>query len=182
MKLNLDLIKKINPNSLCKFFRLKKLNNNLYTFTNLSEVYSKMNTYVDLKFDDFYEKEKYFNRIKIDDTYTNINNEKIIFKIDANNKDSIFEQKFIYEKYNQNKNNLTNFSLESTYEFCLVINKGRKNNFSSFLPKKGGYTYQIYIQSKDKINMPTDIKIKKDEKDFITLSNFENFNNSLKKE
>ena len=179
MKLNLDLIKKINPNSLCEFFRLKKLNNNLYTFTNLSEVYSKMNTYVDLKFDEFYEKEKYFNRIKIDDTYININNEKIIFKIDANNKDSIFEQKFIYEKYNQNKNNLTNFSIESTYEFCLEINKGRKNNFSSFLPKKRGYTYQIYFQSKDENNMPTDIKIKKDEKDFITLSNFENFNNSL---
>ena len=181
LKLNLDLIKKINPNSLCEFIRLKKLNNNLYTFTNLSEVYSNSDTYVELKFNDFYEKEKYYNRIKINDTYINIDNETIIFKIDANNKDSIFEQKFIYEKYNDNKDNPINFSIESTYEFYLEINKGRKNSFSSFLNKKGGYTYQIYFQSKDENNLPTDIKIKKNEKDFITLSNFENFNNSLKK-
>ena len=178
LKLNLDLIKKINPNSLCEFIRLKKLNNNLYTFTNLSEVYSNSDTYVELKFDDFFEKEKYYNRIKIDDTYININHEIITFKIDANNKDYIFEQKFVYEKYNVNKNNHT---IESTYEFCLEINKGRKNSFSSFLKKKGGYTYQIYFHSKDENNLPTEIKIKKNEKDFITLSNFENFNNSLKK-
>lgn len=181
LKLNLELIKKINPNSLCEFIRVKKINNNLYKFTNLTEVYSNSDTYIELTFDDFLEKEKYYNRIKIDNTYINIDKEKLIFKIDTKNKDSIFEQNFVYEKINDNKNNQINVSIESTYEFSLEVNKGRKNCFSSFLKKNGGHTYQIYFQSKDENNLPKEIKIKKNEKDFITLSNFENFNNSLKK-
>ena len=145
IKLNYYLIKKINPNGLCSFISFKKINNNFYEFTELSNIYPDNNTYIELKFLDI--NDIYYNRIKVNDKYyidikKNINNDTLKFKLDSNENNMIFLQKLVYEKVNENN------IIESFYEFILEVKKGCTNNFSSYLKKNGGYTYQLYFQSK----------------------------------
>ena len=171
VRLNLYLIQKINPNNICDFIYFKKINDNSFEFTELSDIISNNNTYIELTFLEF--SDKYYDKIKLNDNYINIDDEKITFKLDSNDKDDIFEQKFIYIKGSEN-------NIEASYEFNLEINKGRTNNFLSYLKKNGGYTFQIYFQSKEENKLPNKVKIKTDENKYIYLDKFEKFDNTLK--
>lgn len=172
VKLNLDLIQKINQNSLCEFICFKKRNDNSFEFTELSDVISDQNTYVELIFLEF--SEKYYDMIRINDNYYNIDKEKMTFKLESNDKENIFEQKFIYIKGNENL-------IEASYEFYLEINKGRTNCFESYLRKEGGFTFQMYFQSNEENKLPGKIKIKTGTDNYIYLDHFENFDNNLKR-
>lgn len=171
VKLNLDLIQKINPNSLCEFICFKKVNDNSFEYTELSDIISNKNTYIELTFLEF--SNKYYDKININDRYFNIDEEKMTFKLDCNDRENVFEQKFTYIKGNEN-------NIEASYEFYLEINKGRTNQFWSYLKKKGGYTFQLHFQSKEENELPSKIKIKTDTDKYIYLDNFEKFDNTLK--
>ena len=172
VNLNLYLIKKINQSYECQFINFKKENNNIFTITQFSDIFSNNDTYVELTFLDY--SSKYYNRIRVDNFYVDIDKEKIKFKLEGNDKPSIFEQKFIYEL-------IINDKIESSYEFILEIYKNKINYFSSFLKRKGGYTYQLYFQSKKKEYLPTSIKLRTDIENFIYFNHFENSDNSLNK-
>ena len=173
IKLNINLFKKINQNNICTFLNFQK-SNNKYIYTNLSDIYSNEKTIVNLYFKDL--NELYYNKIKVNNKsyslVTKKNNVEIV--IDSADKEEIFEQKFIYEKV---KGNL----IESNYEFILEINKNKINNFCSFLKKNGGYTYQLYFQSKNPENLPKDINIKINEETSIKMNIFDNYENNLRK-
>ena len=72
MKLNYDLIRKINPGGLCEFISFKKISNKIYHYTGLSDIYSENNTYIDLKI--LIPNDQFYNRIKINNDYFDINN------------------------------------------------------------------------------------------------------------
>jgi len=95
VNLNLCLIKKINPSYECQFINFKTINKNSYTLTYFSDIYSKDDTFIELTFLDY--PNKFYNRIKIGNSYINIDKEKIRFKIEGKDKDNIFEQKFANE-------------------------------------------------------------------------------------
>ena len=172
VKLNINLIKKINLDSICTFINFKK-KYNIFEYTNLSDIYSLEETFVEIYFYDL--GEKYYNRININnDNYINIDKNIIKFKIDSTDKEQIFEQKFIYEKIIENKK-------RDSYEFYLEINKGKTNGFSSFSKKNGGFTYQIHYQSKEKNILPKNIKVKLNEKENIFMDKFDNYENNLRR-
>ena len=100
INLNYELIRKINPGGLCEFISFKKINNRNYLCTRLSDIYSENNTYINLKI--LNPTEQFYNRIKINNDYFDINDDiidnNILLKIDSKNKDLLFDQQFIYEK------------------------------------------------------------------------------------
>ena len=104
--LNRNLFKKINQNNICTFINFKNENGILY-YTNLSDIYSIEETFVEIYFFDSYQ--RYYNRIKVNNDYIDIaqNSNKIKFKIDTTDKNEIFEQKFIYKKLVEKKLNKT---------------------------------------------------------------------------
>ena len=171
IKLNINLIKKINPNSICTFINFKKRNNMLIP-TIFSDIYSEEETFIEIYFYDL--EEQYYNTIRINNKCFDINKEKIKFKIDSIDKDEIFEQKFIYEK-KKGKN------IEHIYEFFLEINKGKTNCFGSFLKKTGSHTYQLYFQSKKEEFLPKSLDVKINENEKIKLNIFDNYENKLLK-
>ena len=172
IQLNINLIKKISSNNLCIFFNFRKRNDK-FIYTNLSDIYSKENTYVEIYFHDILD--QYYNIIKINDNYSKkILQNKIKFELDSSNKDYIFEQKFILQR-------IINQKVESFYEFFLEINKGQINCFSGFLKKNGKHTYQIYFQSKDKNLLPKNINIKVNDKESIKVDIFDSYDNNLRK-
>ena len=162
IKLNYDLIRKINPGGLCEFISFKKISNKTYHYTGLSDIYSENNTYIDLKI--LNPNDQFYNRIKINNDYFDINNNiinnNILLELNSKDKDLLFEQQFIYEKNINNK-------VVSSYKFTLEINKGRKNKFCTYLSKNGGYTYQLIFQSKNINSLPEQIKIKTEKNEFI---------------
>ena len=85
IKLNYDLIRKINPGSLCEFVYFKKINNKIYHYTGLSDIYSDNKTYINLTI--LNPKEKFYNRIKFNNDYCDINdniiNNNILLKLDS---------------------------------------------------------------------------------------------------
>jgi len=171
--LNRNLFKKINQNNICTFINFKKENGILH-YTNLSDIYSIEETFVEIYIFDFYQ--RYYNRIKVNYDYIDIaqNSNKIKFKLDTTDKNEIFEQKFIYEKISGEK-------IEQSYEFYLEINKGKINSFATFLKKNGGKTFQLYFQTKNSELLPKDVNIKVNENDQIKIDIFDDFECSLRK-
>ena len=195
IKLNYDLVKKINPNRECKFINLKKVDYKIYEWTQLTDIFSSEETTIQLKIYDI--QDKYYNRININNSdYFDITDNKIkdnIFEFNINSKDKslLFEQKFIFEKTRKiennnnnnpkNENNINNIIVEDSYEFNLEVNKGRINKFPGFLKKKGGYTYQLHFQTKKDNLLPEKVKIKIANDNFMEIDDFESFDNKLKK-
>ena len=171
IKLSFILIKKIYQNSICTFINFKK-QSNIFIYTNLSDIYSREETIVEIYFFDF--EQQYYNKLKINNDSFYIAQKIMKFEIDSIDKDEIFEQKFIYERRDGEK-------VVNSYEFILEINKGRKNCFCSFLKEKGKHTYQLYFQSEDKIYLPKCLKVKINEKQTIQMDIFDSYDNNLKK-
>ena len=170
IKLNINLIKKIYQNSICTFINFKK--QSIFIYTNLSDIYTREETIVEIYFFDF--DQQYYNKLKINNDSFNITQKIMKFEIDSTNNDEIFEQKFIYQKIDGEK-------VVNSYEFVLEINKGKNNCFCSFLKENGKHTYQLYFQSKDKIYLPKTLKVKINEKDSIKMDIFDTYGNNLQK-
>ena len=176
INLNRNLFKKINQNDICTFINFKK-ENGIFHYTNLSDIYSIEETFVDFYI--FQSNQRYYNRIKVNNDSIDIpqNSNKIRVKIDATDKNNIFEQKFIYERISGEK-------IEQSYEFILEINKGKINNFPTFLKKNGGKTFQLYFQTKNPELLPKEVDIKVDENnpnDKIKIDIFDDFGCGLRK-
>lgn len=106
LKLNYELIKKINPNRKCQFISVKKIDDKIFELTQLTDIYANFDTTIGLKIYDIHD--KYYNRININNSYVdivdeNINENMLKFNIDAKDKSVLFEQKFIFEKGRKNK-------------------------------------------------------------------------------
>ena len=172
IQLNINLIKKINLNSECIFINFQKIEKK-FKYTILSDIYSAEETCVKIHFYDFFQ--KYYNRIKINnDNYIDINKNDIKFNIDSIDKNEIFEQKFIYEKK-------VGDEIEDSYEFFLEINKGKINNFNSFLKENGKHTFQLYYQTKNSEFLPKNVNIKVNKNEYISMDIFDNYENNLRK-
>ena len=138
LKLNYELIKKINPNRKCQFISVKKIDDKIFELTQLTDIYANFDTTIGLKIYDI--QDKYYNRININNSYVdivdeNINENMLKFNIDAKDKSVLFEQKFIFEKVrkiNDKKCDKDNFVIEDSYEFTLEVNNGRMNKFPCF--------------------------------------------------
>lgn len=187
LKLNYELIKKINPNRKCQFISVKKIDDKIFELTQLTDIYANFDTTIGLKIYDI--QDKYYNRININNSYIdivdeNINENMLKFNIDAKDKSVLFEQKFIFEKVrkiNDKKCDKDNFVIEDSYEFTLEVNNGRMNKYPCFLKKNGGFTYQLHFQTKESSLLPEKIKIKLGDNNFTEIDDFESFDNKLKK-
>ena len=67
-----------------------------FIYTNLSDIYTREETIVEIYFFDF--DQQYYNKLKINNDSFNITQKIMKFEIDSTNNDEIFEQKFIYQK------------------------------------------------------------------------------------
>ena len=149
---NYHLLKKISINCQCTFLNFLKINKNEYKFTYLSDIEFKEETFIEFNFINFNVNNNFYNRIKIDDNYNIIDKEQMKIKINDNNEKNIFIKEISYEKFNGQK-------VINTFNFSLEINKGKINTVNSLLLKKGGHSYQFYIQSFNKEDLPNEISI-----------------------
>ena len=168
---NYDLIKQISLNSECKFFNFIKKNNEEFIFSNLSFIEAKEETFIDFNFLFYGKENQYYNKIKINDKYYDINNENIKIKIEDRKKSNLFLQKVIYERVIEEK------SLDS-YEINLILNKGKIYHLISS-SEKGGFSYEFYIQAINEINLPKNLTINF-KKEKLVLSNPDKNGNKLK--
>lgn len=178
LKLNFNLLKKIKLNCVCEFYNFIKINKvDCYQFSYFSDI-KPIDEKIIIKFK-FLENEKnYYNRIKIDEKSVRIENEDdLIFEVKTNDKDkNILNKKIILEKYNNdNKKEI----IESSISYVLEINKGRTNNFNTYLGKNGEKSHQIYYQSINQELIPRDniLKINGHER---KIREFDDYENQLK--
>ena len=167
---NFDLTKKISINSTCKFYNFLKINNNEFKYTNFSEIESQDKTYIEFKFLNFNKNKNFFNKIIIDDKTNNIEQESFKIQINDNDKTNIFIQKICFQKVEVEQ-------IKESYEISLEVNKGKINYFYTGL-ENDKYSYQLYINSRKKEDLPHEITIKINNKDII-LKNSDKFGNEL---
>ena len=185
IKLNYELTKKINPNSECKFINIKKISDEVFGLTPLSDVYSNNETTIQLKVKDV--QDQYYDRINIGRDYVDIENnihgDMLKFNINSKDKNFLFEQKFTFEKTSKkiDKNNKEIIIVEDSYGFNLEVNKWKINSFSCFLKCQGGYTYQLNFQTKDQNFLPEIVKIKLPNNQNMEIDEYETFDNNLKR-
>ena len=153
------LIKQISLNTECKLYNFEKKNNNELMFTDYSFIEAEEETFIEFNFPLYDSEDKYYNKIKINDLYYDINNKKIKIKVDDKDKNNLFLQKIILERIEGEK------CLDS-YEFSLELNKGKIFSFSSST-EKGGFSYDFYIQSLNEAYLPKNLVVKSKGKDII---------------
>ena len=178
LKLNFNLMKKIKLNCVCEFYNFIKIDKvNCYDFSYFSDIKS-IDEKTIIKFKFIENENNYYNKIKIDEKSVRIEKEDdLIFEIKTNDKDkNILNKKIILEKYN-NDNKEEKF--ESSISYVLEVNKGRTNNFNTYLGKNGEKSHQIYYQSVNQNFIPRDyiLKINGKEK---KVKEFDDFGNKLK--
>ena len=173
VNVNFRLLKKISTNNECYFYNFFKINNDEFNFSNLSDIEAKEETFLEFNFIDYDKiKDKYYNNIKIDNNYYPINSNKIIIKLNNNNKKTIFLQEIFYVK-------LDNETIKDSFKFCVELNKGQILHINSLLGK-GGFCYQFYIQSYREEDLPNKIPISINNNEIIYLENPDKNNNKLK--
>ena len=143
------LIKQISLNTECTLYNFEKKNNNELFFTNYSFIEAEEETIIEFNFPLYDSEDKYYNKIKINNIYYDINNKNIKIKVDDKDKSDLFLQKIIYERIEKEK------SLDS-YEFSLELNKGKIYSFNSSM-EKGGFSYDFYIQSLNEAYLPKNL-------------------------
>ena len=155
------LIKQISLNTECTLYNFEKKNNNELFFTNYSFIEAEEETIIEFNFPLYDSENKYYNKIKINNIYYDINNKNIKIKVDDKDKSDLFLQKIIYERIEKEK------CLDS-YEFSLELNKGKIYSFNSSM-EKGGFSYDFYIQSLNEAYLPKNLVVQlKGEKLILT--------------
>ena len=155
------LIKQISLNTECTLYNFEKKNNNELFFTNYSFIEAEEETIIEFNFPLYDSEDKYYNKIKINNIYYDINNKNIKIKVDDKDKSDLFLQKIIYERIEKEK------CLDS-YEFSLELNKGKIYSFNSSM-EKGGFSYDFYIQSLNEAYLPKNLVVQlKGEKLILT--------------
>lgn len=158
LNVNYHLIKQICLNNECKFYNFFKLNNNEFNFSNLSIIEAKEYTYIDFNFPFFESEEKYYNKIKINDKYYDINKKSIRVPVDDKEKSNLFFQKVRYEKTFEEK-------ILDSYTFDLELDKGKIYSLITS-SEKGGFSYEFLIQSDEENNLPANLSFQFKNKTF----------------
>ena len=168
---NYHLIKQLSMNNECKFYYFYKKNNEEFIFSNLSFIEAKEETFIEFYFPYFDLENKYYNKIKINNKYYDINNQNIKINIEDKEKNNIFLQNITYERILEEK-------IDDSYEFDLELDRGKIYHLNSST-EKNGFSYEIYIQSIKEINLPKEITLEfKDKK--LVLDNPDKNGNKLK--
>ena len=159
INVNYHLMKQISLNNECSFFNFIKKSNKEFIFTNLSFIEAKDETFIDFNFP-FYDSEtKYYNKIKINGKYYDLNNKNIKINIEDKDKNNLFLQKVSYERI------IDEQTLDS-YEFDLELDKGKIYHLDSS-SEKNGFSYEIYIQSINENNLPNYLTVEFKHKKFV---------------
>lgn len=154
VKINYTLLKEISLNGICYFYYFLKENNNEFDATNFSDIKSKEETSIEFNFEDFGQKDNFYNRISINKKHYNIDQKTKDIKIKDKNKNNIFIQDIYYERIEKEREEPI-----CSFKFSLEIEKGKKNHFDSLLISNGSNSYQFYFQVKDKEDLPKSIII-----------------------
>ena len=173
VKINYTLLKEISLNGICYFYNFVKENDTEFQTTNFSQIISKEETSIEFNFEDFGQKDNFYNRISINQKYYNIDQKTIDIIIKDKNKKNIFIQDIYYERIeNETEEPICSF------KFSLEIEKGKKNHFDSLLISNGSNSYQFYFQVKDKEDLPKSILIYANGTTY-TFTNPDKFGNEL---
>ena len=171
LNVNYYLIRQISINTECKFYNFKKKNNEEFIFSNLSFIESKEETFIELDFPFYNSENHYYNKIRINDKYYDINNKIIKVKIEDKEKSNLFLQKVIFERILEEE-------YIDAYEFDLELEKGKKYHLKSSL-EKNGFSYEFYIQSINEDNLPANLTVQIKNNNLI-LDNPDKNGNKLK--
>ena len=156
---NYNLIKQLSLNVECMFYNFFKKNDKEFFPSNLSFIEAKEYTFINFNFP-FYDSEKnYYNKIRINDKYYDINNPNIKINIEDKEKNNIFLQKVSYERIIEEK-------MLDSYEFDLELNKGKIYNLVSSLGKNG-FSYEFFIQSIKETILPKILIVELNDKKLI---------------
>ena len=112
----------------------------------------KEETFINFIFPLYDSEEKYYNKIKINNKYYDINNKNIKIPIDDKDKSNLFSQKIFYEK-------IENEKVLDYYSFKLDVEKGKIYNLNTS-SEKYGFSYEIIINSINEDNLLKNIKVK----------------------
>ena len=148
---NYNLLKQLALNVECKFYNFIKHNNEEFISSNLSIIEANEETFIEFNFPFYDIEKKYYNKIKINNKYYDINDKTIKIRIEDEEKANLFLQEVSYEKVEKEQ------SLEC-YTFILELNKGKIYHLDSSL-EKNGFSYEFYIQSNNEINLPQVLKV-----------------------
>ena len=143
---NYDLIKQLSLNVDCIFYNFFKKNNKEFISSNLSFIEAKEETFINFNFPYYDSETHFYNKIKINDKYYDINISNIKINIEDNEKNNIFLQKVRYERIVEEK-------ILNSYEFDVELNKGKIYNIVSST-ENNGFSYEIYIQSIKENDLP----------------------------
>ena len=172
VKVDYELFKKISLNGICYFFNFIKTNNNEFEMTNFSDIEFIEETSINFIFHNFDIKKNFYNRIRINNKYYNINKNMLNIKIEEDrNTKNTFIQDIIYER-------IENEKLCNSYKFSLEVEKGKINNFESLLGNKGNNSYQLYIKARFEKDLPKSISLNVNNNN-IVFDNPDKFENNL---
>ena len=172
VKVDYNLLKKISLNGICYFFNFIKTKNNEFEMTNFSDIEFIEETSINFIFHNFDINTNFYNRIKINNDHYNINNNMMNIKIEEDkNTKNTFIQDIIYERIENDK-------LCNSYKFSPEIEKGKINNFESLLWDKGRNSYQLYIKTRFKEDLPKSVSINVNNNN-IVFNNPDKFGNNL---
>ena len=164
---NYNLIKQLILNNENRFYFFIKKSNKELSFTNLSMIEGKEETFINFHFPLYDSETKYYNKIKINNKYYDINNKYIKILIEDKDKSNLFSQKIFYEKIMDEK-------VLDSYSFDLDIEKGKIYNLNTS-SEKYGFSYEIIIQSIYENNLPKNLKIKLNN-EILDINPDKNFN------
>ena len=171
VNVNYNLLKKISINGICFFFDFIKIKENEFEMTNFSDIEFEEETFIEFIFECFDIQKNFYNKIKINKEVYDINKKIMKIKIKDKNKKNIFIQDIIYERIKNKKST-------GAHKFSLEIEKGKINHFHSFLGYKGGHSYQLYIKSRFKKDMPNSISINVNNNIFV-INDPDKYENNL---
>lgn len=164
---NYHLIKQLSLNAENKFYNFYKKNDKEFIYSNLSFVEGKEETFIEFNFPLYDFETKYYNKIKINEKYYDINNKRIKIPVEDKNKNIIFSQKIIYEKITEEK-------ILDSYSVDLDVDKGKTYHLTSSI-EKNDFSYEFFIQSIKEENLPKNINIKIKDK-IINIEPDKNYN------
>ena len=148
---NYYLIRQICLNTECTLFNFFKKSNEEFNFSNFSFIEGNEKTFIEFNFPLYGYEENFYNKIKINNKYYDINNKKVLINIEDNDKGNLFFQKISYERF-------INGKTLGTYSFDLELDKGKLYKVISST-EKNGYSYEFYIQAINEVNLPKFITV-----------------------
>ena len=171
INMNANLLKQITLNNECRFYNFKFINNEFF-LSNLSIIEYDEQTFIEFNFPEYNTEERYFNKIRINNKYYDINKEKIMISVEDKDKNNLFLQEILYEK-------IIDAKIIDSYKFNLELNKGKIYHLESSTCKNC-FSYEFFIQSMNEKDLPNFLEVEFNNKSDYKLKNPDKNENKLK--